>query len=216
MIERRVDGKTVRRTLGAASGRGAISADAARKMQIDVSSELQQGADRLEGKRERIAAAKAEGETFGDALRAYVKDKRRGKDGLPLKARTRADYLAMIEPGHTMKSGRSTLDCELHTLAELPLARIDAARIRELLKDLSPRGERRQTNAMQVLRAVLRDQCVSISDRPCPVIQGASSAEPVLGGGCSTAALGQYEKFLTAADRLRIKRSGQQPSSNLP
>jgi len=59
IAERRVDGKTVRRTLGAAAGRGAISADAARKLQFIVSGELSQGVDRLEKKRERRATEKA-------------------------------------------------------------------------------------------------------------------------------------------------------------
>ena len=51
VIERRVDGLTTRRTLGKAAGSKAISADAARKLKITVSSELQAGIDRLEIKR---------------------------------------------------------------------------------------------------------------------------------------------------------------------
>jgi len=38
-----VNGKTVRRTLGKVSGRSLITAAAARALQVDVSSELQQG-----------------------------------------------------------------------------------------------------------------------------------------------------------------------------
>jgi integrase len=166
IIERRVDGKTVRRTLGAASGRGAVSADTARGLALDTSSSLQRGVDPLEVKRERIAAAKVDGATFGDALRDYVKGKRRAKDGLPLKERTRADYLAMVEPGHTLKSGKPTLDGALHAIADMPLARITAEKIRDLHKALVPRGERRQTYAMQVLRAVLRHHGVVIDDNP--------------------------------------------------
>lgn len=166
VIERRVDGKTVRRTLGAASGRGAISGETARSLQIDVSSELQKGVDRLEAKRERVAAERVEGETFGDALRDYVKNKRRRKDGLALKARTKADYLAMLEPAVTLKNGKPTLPGALHSLADKPLARIDADAIRTLHKTLAPRGERQQSYAMQVLRAVLRHHGVTISDNP--------------------------------------------------
>lgn len=166
IIERRVDGKTVRRTLGAASGRGAVSADTARGLALDTSSSLQRGVDPLDVKRDRIAAAKVEGATFGEALRDYVKGKRRAKDGLPLKERTRADYLAMVEPGHTLKSGKPTLDGELHAIADTSLTRITADKIRDLHKALAPRGERRQTYAMQVLRAVLRHHGVLIDDNP--------------------------------------------------
>ena len=52
VTERRIDGKTVRRTLGRVSGRGAISADAARKLMVEISSELQRGVDRLEEQRQ--------------------------------------------------------------------------------------------------------------------------------------------------------------------
>lgn len=166
IAERRVDGKTVRRTLGAAAGRGAISGETARSLQIDVSSELQQGVDRLEIKRERRAAEKIEGETFGEALRDYVKNKRRRKDGLALKPRTKADYLAMIEPAGVLKNGAPTLPGALYTLAGMSLARLDADAIRDTYKALAPRGERQQSYAMQVLRAVLRHHGVSITDNP--------------------------------------------------
>lgn len=166
IVERRVEGKTTRRTLGAASGRGAISAEAARVLQLNVSSELQQGVDRLEAKRERIAAEKVVGVTFGDALREYVKNKRRAKDGLALKERTKADYLAMIAPPKTLKSGAPTLPGELHAFADMPLHKIDANGIRAVYKALASRGERRQTYAMQVLRAVLRHHGVNVADNP--------------------------------------------------
>lgn len=167
IIERRIDGKTVRRTLGTASGRGAISADAARALQLDVSSELQRGTDRLDVKRERIAAAKVEKLTFGDALRDYVKQKRRAKDGLPLKDRTRTDYLSMLEGARPAKTdGRPTLDGELHSISDTPIAHITAGTIRTLHAALAARGERRQTYAMQVLRAVLRHNGITVPDNP--------------------------------------------------
>lgn len=166
VIERRVEGKTVRRTLGAASGRGAISADSARRLQVDVSSELQQGVDRLEVKRERVEAERVEGVTFGDALRDYVKHKRRGKDGLPLKARTQADYLAMIEPGRDLKNGRPTQTGALFDIADKSMASLGADAILDIYKALAERGERQQTYAMQVLRAVLRHNGVEIKDNP--------------------------------------------------
>ena len=52
VAERRVDGKTVRRTLGKAAGPASISTDTARRLQVTISSELQQGTDRAEIKRE--------------------------------------------------------------------------------------------------------------------------------------------------------------------
>ena len=166
VLERSVHGKTVRRTLGAATGRGAISFEAAVALKTTMSSELQHGVDRRAVRIVEAAAEKAEGITFDDALRDYVKTKRRAKDGLSLKERTKADYLAMVEAGHAMKNGKPTLDGPLHTLAAVPLARIDAAAIKALHRTLAPRGERQQTYAMQVLRAVLRHQGVTIADNP--------------------------------------------------
>lgn len=166
VFERRVNGKTVRRTLGAASGRGAISADAARKLTVDVSSELQTGIDRLEVKREKRAAVKAESDTFAVALTAYVANKRRAKDKLPLKQRTKADYLAMIAPSGTLKNGQPTMPGPLHVLADVPITRITAANIHGAYEGAAPRGERQQSYCMQVLRAVLRHKGVKIPDNP--------------------------------------------------
>ena len=56
-------------------------------------------------------------------LRDYVERKRRAKDGLALKARTKSDYLAAIEPPRVTKSGtrRAAGLCS----AEMPYARRD-------------------------------------------------------------------------------------------
>lgn len=175
IAERRVDGKTVRRTLGKAAGAAAITAESARRLQLDVSSELQNGKDRLDGKRERRKAEKLDAETFGSALREYTSTKRRAKDGLPLKARTIADYLAMLDPAGLTKANRATLAGELHDLADRPLHKITASDIRALHASLAPRGERRQTYALQVLRAVLRYFGVNIEGNPLsPATAGAS------------------------------------------
>ena len=99
IAERRVDGKTVRRTLGKAAGRAAISAATARTLQVDISSELQQGVDRLTIKRAKRKIDQVEAVTLDRALRDYVKGKRRAKDGLPLKQRTIDDYLALPNDG---------------------------------------------------------------------------------------------------------------------
>ena len=86
VMERRVHGNTVRRTLGPAEGRGAISSDTARKLMTVVSGELQQGHDRA-AERKKAQTMKRESEvaealTLGAALREYVEKKRRAKDGL--------------------------------------------------------------------------------------------------------------------------------------
>lgn len=174
IAERRVDGKTVRRTLGRANGPGAISADAARRLQIAISSELQQGVDRLEVKRARRKEEARDALTFGEALREYVKGKRRSKDGLALKERTKADYLAMIKPAGTTKSGRPTQAGELTPLVDASLHRLTADEIRKLHTSLASRGVRRQAYAMQVLRAVLRHFGVQVADDPLsPTTAGA-------------------------------------------
>ncbi len=48
--------------------------------------------------------------------------------GLPLKARTKPDYLAMIEPGRTSTAGKQFADGELYPIAEklLPKLRLNA------------------------------------------------------------------------------------------
>lgn len=166
VLERRLDGKTVRRTLGKAAGRGAISDAAARRLQIDASSALQQGNDPLVEKRERRQAEQADALTFADALKQYVKGKRRGKDGLPLKERTKADYLAMIEPGGTRKNGQPFADGLLHALADVPAQRITAAHVRDVYEAQAKRSQRQAVYAMQVLRAVLNWHGIAIPDSP--------------------------------------------------
>lgn len=164
--ERRVEGRTVRRTLGKAAGAAAISSDAARRLQLDISSELQQGKDRLEERRESRAAEQRESVTLKSALEDYVKHKRRAKDGLPLKERTRSDYLAMVEPGGTTKAGRPLLDGPLYSLAQKSIHRLSSTDIRELYRALEPRGERQRTYALQVLRALLRHNGIVIEGNP--------------------------------------------------
>ena len=174
IAERRVEGKTVRRTLGRADGRGAISADAARNQVVEVSSELQRGVDRLAVKREIRKAKHIDAVTFAAALREYVEDKRRAKDGKALKARTVADYLAMIKPAGTTKKGKPTQAGELFEIASKSLNKIGADDIRRLHRSLESRGERRQTYGMQVLRSVLRHFGVAIEGNPLsPTTAGA-------------------------------------------
>jgi integrase len=164
--ERRIEGKTVRRTLGKAAGAGAISADAARKLMLAVSSELEVGVDRVEVKREERKVEKQEGITLAVALAEYVKGKRRGKDGLALKDRTKADYMAMVGQGGTAKDGKPFLDGPLYPLADTPLTKITADAMRDIYTTTEARSKRRAVYAMQVLRAVLNWHGVEVPDSP--------------------------------------------------
>lgn len=168
--ERRVNGRTVRRTLGKVDGRGAISGDAARVIMLDISSELQRGIDRLDEQRAERAEQRADAAdqslTLAAALADYTKRKRRGKDGLALKERTRADYLAMVAPGGVSKAGKPFTDGELFALADVPLTRITADQVREVFKTAANRGARRASYAMQVLRAVLNWHGVKVPGNP--------------------------------------------------
>ena len=114
----------------------------------------------------RDLAQREEGMTLAKALREYVERKRRAKDGLPLKARTRADYLAMLEPGRTSATGKKFADGELCPLADKLLSKITADDIRGIYAGLLKRSKRQAEYAMQVLRAVLRWHGVVITDNP--------------------------------------------------
>jgi integrase len=168
--ERRVAGKTVRRTLGKAAGRGAISSTAARELALDISSELAKGVDRSEIQRDaRKADALVKQEillTFGVALKEYVEQKRRGKDGLALKERTKQDYLSMIEQGRTRLSGKPMRDGALFSIKDKPLAHLTADDMRDLYADALSRGTRQAVYCMQVLRAVLNWHGAKVPDNP--------------------------------------------------
>jgi integrase len=186
VTERRLNGRTVRRTLGRAAGRGAISGDAARKLMLEVHGDLQRGIDRMEVQRaERVEREREKTQsalTLTQALKEYVTRKRRGKDGLPLKERTRADYLAMIEPAE----GRKQLDGELHELAETSIYRITAEDIRRVYRRAAARGTRRGSYAMQVLRAVLNWHGIQVPGNPLGrniagkerIVLGATAGDP--------------------------------------
>lgn len=166
VFERRVEGKTVRRTLGKAAGAKAISADTARKLKITVSSELQTGHDRLEVKRDERKAEKQDAVTLARAVAEYVKGKRRGKDGLGLKDRTKADYLAMVAAGGKAKDGKPFADGALFTLAPTPLTKITADDMRRTYAIAEAKSKRQAVYAMQVLRAVLNWHGVVVPDSP--------------------------------------------------
>lgn len=164
--ERRVDGKTVRRTLGKAAGPGAISADTARKLMVTVSGELQTGVDRVEVKRDERKVEKQESVTLATALAEYVKGKRRGKDGLALKDRTKADYLAMTAAGGKTKAGKPYANGALYDLADKSIYKISADDIRKVYKAAETKSQRQATYAMQVLRACLNWHGVTVEGSP--------------------------------------------------
>ena len=120
---------------------------------------------RKAGEQRQLAAKKLE-LTFGEALLEYAERKRRSKDGLPLKARTKADYLGMVTPGRIGRDGQRFADGELVALAKLRLTDITPEAIRQTYERCARKSTRRASYAMQVLRAVLRWHGVVIADNP--------------------------------------------------
>ena len=110
--------------------------------------------------------ASTDGQTFAEALREYVEAKRRAKDGLPLKARTKSEYTKMVEPGKIAKNGRKFADGGLVALADTPMREITAKDIWNVYNSLLKRSKRLADYAMQVLRAVLRWNGIHIPNSP--------------------------------------------------
>jgi integrase len=163
--ERRVDGKTVRRTLGKAAGAGAISIATARAQQIVVSSELQTGVDRVAVKRVERKTEKQEGVTLAAALAEYATGKRR-KSGLGLKDRTKHDYMAMARAGGVGSRGKPFADGILFPLASKSIYKITAADIRGVYTPAEAVSKRRADYAMQVLSACLNWHGVNVAESP--------------------------------------------------
>ena len=173
IAERRVDGVKKRRALGRAPGdTGArnvgrtISAEAARKLQVTLSSELQQGIDSREIAKEKRETDQKERLTVADAVREYVVGKRRASPTdkaalIGLKPRTKADYLGMLDAPTVKKAAG-----ELHSIAGKSIHKLTAGEIKDLATRLESRGERRRTYAMQLLRAALRWHGVAIDNNP--------------------------------------------------
>lgn len=108
-----------------------------------------------------------EGLTLATALREYVEQKRRAKDGLALKARTRSDYLSMVEPGAvSKKTNRKSADGLLFAIADKHLTHLTAEDIRSVYTSLLGRSKRQADYAMQVLRALLRWHGVLLPGNP--------------------------------------------------
>jgi len=166
VLQRRVEGKDTRRTLAKATGTGAVSCEAARQLMTTISSELALGKDRMADRKAEKIAAVQDGTTLANALKAYVHGKRRGKDGLALKERTKADYVSMIATGGTAKDGKPFADGALASLAGKSIHRITAGDIREVYSAMLKRSQRQATYSMQVLRAVLNWHGVAVADSP--------------------------------------------------
>jgi integrase len=164
--ERRIDGKSVRRTLGKAAGAGAISAAAARELMVTVSSELQSGTDRVEAKRDDRKVEKQEGITLAVALAEYVAGKRRGKDGLALKDRTKADYMLMIAKGGKTKAGKPYANGALFDLAGKSIYKISADDMRHAYVSAEEKSKRQAVYCMQVLRACLNWHGITVEASP--------------------------------------------------
>jgi integrase len=166
--------KDVRITIGDV---GTWGLDTARTEARRLGAMLDQGHDPRVAKAEIVAeqAAKAKHDaagavTFGDALRDYVEKKRRTKDGLPLKARTKDDYLAFVASGRRKADGTDTKDGALFPIAHIPIARLTADDIRGVYTAMLARNEggagRQAAYAMQVYRAVKNWYGFTVEDDP--------------------------------------------------
>lgn len=166
-------GRPERKTLGRFPN---MSIEQARRAAKQVIAQL------AEGKSVRAAdkAHKAESLTLGDALKDYVEKKRRTKDGLPLKTRTKGDYLKMIAPGKERADGTFGVAGELHALAAKALREVTAEDIRRVYQKAEERGKRRAVYAMAVLRAVLNWHGVVVADNPLGKAAGRAGKDRII------------------------------------
>lgn len=116
-------------------------------------------AEKREGKVESLTLAKAVAE--------YVEQQTREDDKLHLKARTKADYLAMVKPSRVTAAGKQTKGGLLRKLAKKSIHEISAADIKSVnTENKLQRGERQSAYAMQVLKAVLNFYGVEVKNSP--------------------------------------------------
>ena len=162
----------------------AISVDAARRLAKEKLALLAQGESPAASKR----AERERSMTLAEALAEYVKEKRRA-DGLSLKPRTMADYLALLKPGRMTAVGTVTRGGMLCPLASKPIREITAADIRALHKGNVQRGERQAGYAMQVLRGVLNWHGVQVPNSPFSKETHGRDRIHVHTGNCSGTAL---------------------------
>lgn len=175
ILERRINKKPVRRTLGSATGAQAMSYKLAIAEFNIINGKLEEGRDEVAERKAEKAAEKAipTSITFGQALNDYVDRKIRQKDDKALKARTKDDYLSFIAAPTALKNGKVTRAGMLYALADIPLNQITADDIRAVhaAAVLRCKGEnkRRANYAMTILRAILRWHGTHIEDNPLSI-----------------------------------------------
>lgn len=150
---------------------GKLTLDQARAAALKVSNDLAQGNSPMAAKRAaRVKASKMH--TLKAAVEIFVETKERiikvnGREvAVPLKDRTKEDYLGMVKPGQLKPNGRRTLDGELCALADKPIDTITADDVRALHSKLKERSARRAGYAMATLRTVLKGFGVIIPNDP--------------------------------------------------
>jgi hypothetical protein len=97
----------------------------------------------------RAALQRDDGLTLKKALQEYVENKRRAKDGLALKARTRSDYLAMVEPARTTEKGTRQAAGSLHSARARARIRAASAHAAASLSSPGPSPSRSPTRRLQ-------------------------------------------------------------------
>jgi len=174
IFQGKLDGKDIRMTIGDVRTwdieTGDYSRPGAREEARRLQAMIDRGVDPRSEKKERIQKIRDEANrarhTFADAVKDYVEKKRREKDNLPLKDRTRKDYLAMVAAPKTRANGAMGQPGLLYSLADTPLHLLDSGTIRTAYQEALTHGERQAAYAMQVLRAVLTWNGVKIPDNP--------------------------------------------------
>lgn len=152
-----------------------ITIDQARKKALAAINKLAQGESPSESKRE----SKAKGMTVSEAFARYIEKKERDDD-LPLKARTRSDYAAMIKPGRPTAAGGHTKGGCLATLASKPIRALTASDIRAVHEEsLKTHGQRPTYYALQTLKAVLRYFGITPKGDPFNISKATPEAERV-------------------------------------
>jgi integrase len=164
-IFQRVNGKPERVKVGE-HAYPIMGIDQARKRAKEIIHQIAEGQSPSAAKR----VDKAQSLTLAEAVNQYVTDKRRRTDKLPLKERTKADYLAMVKPGRLTAAGRRTKGGTLARLASKSIYQITAADIKAAHDDNLKRHSSRQCfYAMQTLAAILRFYAVKIPQDPFSV-----------------------------------------------
>lgn len=140
-----------------------ISIDQARRAAKAIIAQLATGISPAASKRE----ARVQGMTLAEAVARYIEEQTREDNALHLKARTKADYLGMIQPSRQTAKGKQTKGGLLRKLANKPIRAITACEIKAVNdENKERRGERQATYAMQVLRAVLNFYGVKVKNGP--------------------------------------------------